>query len=177
MGLTGRGVPQPVMFRWNQKSQPEMEIDSQKSTGSFPKLKLGPTQHRPKPNGFQIITTMQAGERAYQFKQFLWLLVRAAPTSTQPKHVLKADCDPEGPNHRPWSIVQLKMSAPRRRSTLPGVPKSGSGRRIFNKCYHLRLNGAVQDGRLVVTLGSATTSTARILPWWFDMFRSTNLRE
>ena len=45
-------VPRPAMFWSNQKSQPEMDIYSQKLTRSLSKIQVAPTYHRPKPNGF-----------------------------------------------------------------------------------------------------------------------------
>ena len=57
----------------------------------------------------------------------------------------------QGPNCQPLSIVRLKISAPSRKSTLLGVPKSGSDKRMFNKCFYLQLNGTRQNGKLVVT--------------------------
>ena len=123
-------------------------------------------------------------ERAYQLNQLLWLLLWVSPTGTQPKHVLKADGEPEGANCQPWSIVRLKMLAPRSRSMLPGVPinapwgaKVWVSQKDIWQMLHLRLKGTRPVGRLVVTLGSTTASTARVFPQSFTILRSTIPRE
>ena len=133
----------------------------------WPKHTAGQSQ-----TAFRTITTIQTNERAYQFNQWMWLLVWLSPASTQPKHLLKVDGEPEGPNRWMWSIVRLKESASRSRSTLPGVAKSGSARQILDKCFlHLWLNGTRQDGRSMVTWISTTASTAIVFPRSFIILR------
>ena len=89
---------------------------------SFSNLKWPEHTASQNQTAFRTIMTIWTNERAYRINQLLLLLVWVSPTSTQPKHVLKADGEPEGSNRQPWSIVQLQTSALRSRSTLPGVP-------------------------------------------------------
>ena len=46
LGLNCHGVPRPAFFWWIQKSQPEMDIDSQNLTSVFPKFKVAPTDRK-----------------------------------------------------------------------------------------------------------------------------------
>ena len=84
---------------------------------------------------------------------------------------LKSGGDPKGLNRQPWSIVWLKTSAPCSRSTLPGVPKSGSAKWMFDECFHLQMNETRWNSKWAVTLGSIIASTAKVFPRWLYMSR------
>ena len=163
------------MFQWNQKSQPEMNIDSYKLTGSVPKFKVAPTYCQPKPNGFQTITTIQKNES---------LLVQSFPMTTSMG----------GTNNHPtkthfksrWWSWRAKLLAVKhctrcwllgRDQHSQGCQSLGQPDRYSTNASICDWNGTGQDGRSVVTLGSTTASTASVLLWWFDMLRSTNPRE
>ena len=89
-----------------------------------PKSKVAPTYRWPKLNSFQN-SNNNANNTSLPAQSIVVTTVVSGPTSTQSKRVLKADGGPKGPNCWPWSIVQLKTSAPSSRSMLPGVPSQG----------------------------------------------------
>ena len=144
-----------VMVSHNQPCSGETESLNQKWIltpkswpEAFPKFKLAPTYHQPKPNSFQNNNDNRNKRRdstgSVSGCGYLYGWHQQAPHQNR---VWKADGNPEGPLHCLSNIVRLKTSAPRSRSTLPAVPKSGSARWILDKCFRLWLNGTGQDGR------------------------------
>ena len=60
--------------------------------------------------------------------------------------------------------VKPNISAPKRRSILPGVPKSGSANVKLSRCFRLWLNGTACDGKSEVIPDRTKASIFRTFP-------------
>ena len=74
-----------------------------------------------------------------------------------------SDGVPRGSNRWPWRIVQLKTSAPKRISVLPGTPKLEVASSKLARCFNLYLKGTQQDGTSTVISKSTKTYTSEDL--------------
>ena len=66
----------------------------------FPKFKVARTYRRPKPNGFQN-NNDNTNKRESLLVQSIAVTTGVGVTNTPNRNMLKADGEPEGPNHRP----------------------------------------------------------------------------
>ena len=83
-----------------------------------------------------------------------------SPARTQPNMVSNAGGEPGTPVRRPWHIICVKTSIPRRRSIWPGTSKSGSA---SVRSDHSGLKGIGYKGKSYVTQGMMTPVTSNYI--------------